>query len=154
MESLPNKKDELQQKWETQTQSAITAIDSVKKQDIQMCKSLANPPEAVKDVVALVAIVLDHVKVKNGKKKDPDWADCQKMMNVPPTLVAKLKELDFAAIPPEKIKDLQKYMANHPQEYTVENIKKKSSACAGMIDYVNNLIDASDTYSQLEEMNK
>ena len=44
-------------------------------------------------------------------------------------------------------------MAAHPQDYTIEAMKKKSNCAASLMEYVLNMIEAKDTYSQLEELN-
>ena len=44
-----------------------------------MMKSLMNPPILVKHVLTLIAYISDDAlfpKSKNGKMKDPTWADC------------------------------------------------------------------------------
>ena len=76
MESITKTKEEqkqeLTEKWETHTQSAMQAIGSVKKSDITELKSFAAPPQAVKEVFALTMILLNAVKYKkNGKLVEP-----------------------------------------------------------------------------------
>lgn len=54
-------------------------------------------------------------------------------------------QLDFSNVSNGKIKDLQKYMKAHPQDYTVGAIKAKSCPAASMMGYILNLIDAKAT---------
>ena len=70
MESITKTKEqqkqELTEKWETHTQSAMQAIGSVKKADISELKSFNKPPDAVKEVFALTMILIGKAKYKKN----------------------------------------------------------------------------------------
>ena len=58
-------------------------------------------------------------------------------------------------MPTEIVNELKKYMAAHPDfEYTPEIIKGKSKAASSVMQYILEVIEARDTYSQLDELNK
>lgn len=86
--------------------------------------SFNNPPADCKMVTSAMALL----KGIGGDFRD--WRVHQKMMKPPSAFIKSLKEYDKDNIPPKIIKKLKtpEFLLN--PAFTVENIMKKSSACA------------------------
>ncbi|KAJ1503096.1 Dynein heavy chain 7, axonemal [Coelomomyces lativittatus] len=63
-------------------ESALSALDTLKPQDITMVKSMKNPPSGVKLVMEAICIMLDvkpaRVKDPGGKMVEDFWSPAQK----------------------------------------------------------------------------
>ena len=83
-----------------------------------------NPPADCKMVTSAMAILMGI----GGDFRD--WSVHRKMMKPPSEFIRKLKGYDKDAIPPKIIKKLKtpEFLLN--PAFTVENIMKKSAACA------------------------
>ena len=82
----------------------------------------------------------------NDPKKKYDWKDCKLFLAKPDALLKDLLEVDFSKVPKETIDKLKQHMAKNPSiEFTYESIATKSKPCASIVEYILNLIGASET---------
>ncbi|KAJ3020398.1 UNVERIFIED_CONTAM: Dynein heavy chain 7, axonemal [Siphonaria sp. JEL0065] len=120
--------------------AALAALDTLKKQDIDLVKSMKNPPDGVKLVLEAVCVMKD---VKPEKIPDPSgsgrmvfdyWKSSLKMLNDAKFLDS-LKTFDKDDIPAAIIKKIRTtYMPN--PEFKPEKVRNASSAAEGLCTWI------------------
>ncbi|KAJ3084466.1 Dynein heavy chain 7, axonemal [Rhizoclosmatium hyalinum] len=120
--------------------AALSALDTLKKQDIDLVKSMKNPPDGVKLVMEAVCVMKD---IKPEKIPDPSgsgrmifdyWKSSLKMLNDAKFLDS-LKTFDKDDIPPAIIKKIRTtYMPN--PEFKPEKVRNASSAAEGLCNWI------------------
>ncbi|XP_059151038.1 dynein axonemal heavy chain 3-like [Physella acuta] len=118
--------------------AAISALDTLKQNDITIVKTMTNPPSGVKLVMESICIMKGIKPVmKNdasGKQIEDYWPAAKKMLGDMKFLES-LKEYDKDHIPPPVIKKIRdKYITN--KEFDPAIIKNVSSACEGLCKWV------------------
>jgi dynein heavy chain len=120
--------------------SALAALDTLKKQDIDLVKSMKNPPDGVKLVMEAVCVMKD---LKPERIPDPSgsgkmifdyWKTSMKMLGDPKFLES-LKTYDKDTIPPAVIKQIRARYISNP-EFRPEKVKNASSAAEGLCNWV------------------
>ena len=120
--------------------AAIAALDTLKKQDIDLVKSMSNPPQGVRLVLEAICVMKDvkPEKVKDGatgKSTDDYFGPGKKLLMDPKAFVESLKTYDKDNIPPRIIKRIREvYIPN--EDFTPERIAKASTACEGMCKWI------------------
>ena len=121
--------------------SAIAALDTIKKPDIDLLKNMGNPPAAIKLILEAVCVMKDvkpeKVADPNGgpKKVDDYFGPAKKMMMDAKSFVEALKSYDKDNIPPRIIKQIrEKYIPM--EDFTPEKAAKASSACEGLCKWI------------------
>jgi len=120
--------------------SAVTALDTLKKADIDLVKTMGNPPAGVKLTLEAVCVMKD---VKPEKVKDKDsgkmvedyFGPGKKMLMDANAFVKGLKEYDKDNIPPKIIKRIREQYVPM-EEFEPERIAKASTACEGLCKWV------------------
>jgi len=119
---------------------ALKALDTIKKQDIDLVKSMAKPPAGVQLAMKAVLVMLD---LKPDKKNDPDkpgakiddwWSPAVRLLNTG-TLLQSLKTYDKDNIPPKIIERIRKEFQPDPG-FTPAQIAKASTAAEGLCKWV------------------
>jgi dynein heavy chain len=120
--------------------AALSALDTLKKSDIDLVKSMKNPPDGVKLVMEAVCVMKD---IKPEKVPDPSgsgrmifdyWKSSLKMLGDPKFLDS-LKAFDKDDIPPHVIKKIRTtYMPN--PEFKPEKVRNASSAAEGLCNWI------------------
>lgn len=101
-------------------ESAVKALRSLSKDDINTVKSYMNPPEYVKKTLEAVCILL-------GEK--PDWATAKKVMSSM-SFMSDLENFDKDNIAPAKIRKLQPYVKD--ENFNPEKLASISSAAKSL----------------------
>jgi len=114
--------------------SAVKALDSLNKADIQEMKGFANPPEMVKFTMEAVCVLM-------GEKLD--WKEGSVKLLNKPDFLQSLGSYDKDNIPPKKIAALQKYVTN--PEFVPDLVAKKSNAAKSLCMWVR----AMDVYARV-----
>jgi len=104
--------------------SAIKALDTLDKKDIQEVKSFAKPP-------ALVAKVMEAVCILLGSK--PDWSDAKKLLG-DMKFLDMLRTYDKDNIDPKIIRKIAKYIRD--VEFDPDTVAKTSSAAKSLCMWV------------------
>ena len=120
--------------------AALAALDTLKKTDIDLVKSMKNPPDGVKLVMEAVCVMKD---IKPEKSPDPTgsgrivldyWKPSQKMLGDGQFLNS-LKSFDKDNIPQAVIKKIRAtYIPN--QEFKPEKVRLASSAAEGLCSWI------------------
>ncbi|CDI77484.1 hypothetical protein EAH_00000550 [Eimeria acervulina] len=127
-------------------EQAEAALNTLNKKDFQEAKALNKPPPGVEDITAavmhLLATVDPIIEVdKQGKLKDKSWKGAQKMMNNPEKFLQTLKEfksvIDDGRVPEQNFKAVEPLLAL--PHFNREAIQKKSTAAAGLAEWVVNI---------------
>ena len=113
--------------------SAIKALDSLNKNDINEIKSFAKPP-------AMVEFTLEAVCILKGVK--PNWDESKKLMNDSKFLES-LASYDKDNIPPARLKKLGKYIKN--EDFVPDKVEKVSKAAKSLCMWVK----AMDVYAKV-----
>ncbi|KAI9224435.1 dynein heavy chain and region D6 of dynein motor-domain-containing protein [Blastocladiella britannica] len=119
--------------------AAMSALDTLKKNDIDLIKSMKNPPAGVKLVMEAVCTMKDIKPVKipdpaTGKKVEDFWGPSKTLLGDLKFLDG-LKAYDRDNIPPAIMKTIRsKYMEN--PEFDPEKVKSASSAAEGLCRWV------------------
>ncbi|CAG5135432.1 unnamed protein product, partial [Candidula unifasciata] len=118
--------------------AAISALDTLKQNDITIVKSMNEPPPGVKLVMESICIMKgikpDRKVDSNGKQYDDYWQASKKMLSDMKFLDS-LKEYDKDNIPPAIIRKIrEKYILN--KDFNPAVIKNVSSACEGLCKWV------------------
>jgi len=113
--------------------SAVKALKSLNKSDVQEMKAYKQPPE-------LVQLVLEAVCILLGKK--PSWDEAKKLMSDMGFLQS-LQDFDKDNIEPKKIKSIQKYVQN--ESFQADTVGKVSKAAKSLCLWVR----AMDTYDRV-----
>ena len=120
--------------------SALAALDTIKKADIDLVKGMANPPAGIKLVLEAVMVMrsVKPEKVKDGstgKSTDDYFGPAKKLMMDAKEFIHALKTYDKDNIDPKIMKVIRNtYIPN--EDFTPENAKKASSAAEGMCKWV------------------
>ncbi|KAJ1515292.1 Dynein heavy chain 7, axonemal [Coelomomyces lativittatus] len=120
--------------------AALSALDTLKPNDITMIKSMKNPPSGVKLVMEAVCIMKDIKPIKipdpsgSGKKIEDYWAPSKTLLGDMKFLES-LKTYDRDNISPVIMKVIRsKYIEN--TEFDPEKVKSASSAAEGLCRWV------------------
>ncbi|KAI9141391.1 dynein heavy chain and region D6 of dynein motor-domain-containing protein [Paraphysoderma sedebokerense] len=120
--------------------AALAALDTLKKSDIDLVKSMKNPPEAVKLICEAVCVMKD---LKPERIPDPSgsgkmildyWKTSLKMIGDPKFLES-LKTYDKDAIPISIMKKIRATYIPNP-DFKPEVVKAASSAAEGLCSWV------------------
>jgi hypothetical protein len=112
--------------------AGIAAVAALDKYALDELKSLAKPPEAVKDCVTAVAIILG--------RPNKDWAEIVKKTLADKKLLQALQDVDgIAEIKPKQLKKLKKIV--EAEGFTKEEMEKKSKAVAALAQWVIGVYD-------------
>ncbi|KAJ3039074.1 Dynein heavy chain 7, axonemal [Rhizophlyctis rosea] len=120
--------------------SALAALDTLKKSDIDLVKSMKNPPDGVKLVMEAVCVMKD---IKPEKVPDPSgsgrmvfdyWKSSLKMLGDPKFLDS-LKTFDKDDIPAAVIKKIRTTYIPNP-EFKPEKVRNASSAAEGLCNWI------------------
>ncbi|TPX68902.1 hypothetical protein SpCBS45565_g02819 [Spizellomyces sp. 'palustris'] len=119
-------------------EAAIAALDTLKKSDIDMLKTMKSPPSGVKFVMEAVCVMKDVKPVKvtdpSGKKEESYWVPAQKLLGDAGFLPS-LKSYDKENIDPKIMKVIRGKFIDHP-EFDPEKVAKASSAAEGLCRWV------------------
>ncbi|KNE71129.1 hypothetical protein AMAG_15798 [Allomyces macrogynus ATCC 38327] len=120
-------------------QAALSALDTLKPNDITMIKSMKSPPAGVKLVMEAVCIMKDVKPVKipdpaTGKKVEDYWGPSKTMLSDLKFLDS-LKAYDRDNISPAIMKVIRSKYIDNP-EFDPEKIKSASSAAEGLCKWV------------------
>ncbi|TPX60044.1 hypothetical protein PhCBS80983_g02063 [Powellomyces hirtus] len=119
-------------------ESALAALDTLKKSDIDLLKSMKSPPAGVKFVMEAVCVMKDVKPVKvadaSGKKEESYWAPAQKMLG-DSAFLSSLKAYDKDNIDVKIMKVIRGKFIENP-EFDPEKIAKASSAAEGLCRWV------------------
>ncbi|KAL8275355.1 hypothetical protein Esti_000677 [Eimeria stiedai] len=136
-------------------EQAEAALNTLNKKDFQEAKALNKPPPGVEDITTAVMHLLASVDPlieagklnsfplvdKQGKLKDKSWKGAQKMMNSPEKFLQTLKDfkavIDDGRVPEQNFKAVEPLLAL--PHFNREAIQKKSTAAAGLADWVVNI---------------
>lgn len=119
--------------------SAIAALKTLTRNDLNEVKALSNPPKGViltlEAVCKVMAIPPIMVKPPDGFKKVPNWLETAKkhLLNRP-KLIEDLENFDKDNIEPEIIVEIEP-MYNNP-EFVPDKIKRSSTAAKGLCMWV------------------
>ena len=136
---------------------ALKALDTIKKQDLDLVKNMGKPPVGVKLAMKAVMVMLDMKpdKVNDpdtpGKKIDDWWEPSKRLLNQG-TLLATLKEYDKDNIQPKIIEKIRKEFKTD-EAFTPQNIAKASSAAEGLCKWVL-AMDSYDRVAKIVEPKK
>ncbi|KAJ1562107.1 Dynein heavy chain 7, axonemal, partial [Cladochytrium tenue] len=120
--------------------AALAALDTLKKNDIDLVKSMKNPPDGVKLVMEAVCVMKD---IKPEKIPDPSgsgrmvfdyWKSSLKMLSDPKFLES-LKLFDKDDIPAHVIKKIRTVYMPNP-EFKPEKVRNASSAAEGLCNWI------------------
>ncbi|KAJ3302063.1 Dynein heavy chain 7, axonemal [Kappamyces sp. JEL0829] len=120
--------------------AALDALDTLKKSDIDLVKSMKNPPAGVKLVMESICVMKD---IKPDKIPDPSgsgkmiqdyWKPSQKLLG-DPAFLGSLKTYDKDNIPAAVIKRIREIYIPNP-EFKPEKVKNASSAAEGLCSWV------------------
>ncbi|KAI8819310.1 dynein heavy chain and region D6 of dynein motor-domain-containing protein [Fimicolochytrium jonesii] len=119
-------------------ESALAALDTLKKADVDLLKTMKSPPAGVKFVMEAVCVMKDVKPVKvadaSGKKEESYWAPAQKMLG-DSSFLASLKSYDKDNIDPKIMKVIRSKFIENP-EFDPEKVAKASSAAEGLCRWV------------------
>mmetsp|Transcript_3023 Transcript_3023/g.9072 ORF Transcript_3023/g.9072 Transcript_3023/m.9072 type:complete len:4073 (+) Transcript_3023:47-12265(+) len=120
--------------------SAIAALDTIKKADIDLVKNMGSPPAGVKLTLEAICVMKDvkpeKIKDKETQKTVEDYfGPGKKLLQDSKAFVDSLKTYDKDNIPPRIIKRIrEQYCTN--EDFLPEKIAKASSACEGLCKWV------------------
>lgn len=119
-------------------EDAIQALNTLKPSDITLVKSMKNPPEVVKLVMAAVcvmkSIMPDKVPDPTGKKVLDYWGPSKRLLG-DMQFLQNLKEYDKDNIKPEIMVKIRKEFIPH-KDFKPEIVAKASSAAEGLCKWV------------------
>mmetsp|Transcript_96563 Transcript_96563/g.171682 ORF Transcript_96563/g.171682 Transcript_96563/m.171682 type:complete len:518 (+) Transcript_96563:61-1614(+) len=107
--------------------AVVDAISNIDKADIQELKALGKPPIGVGVVLEAVCILLNE---------PPDWKTSQKLMSNPAKFLARISAFG-THVPAGVLEKLAPYISR--EDFTPEDLKKRSAACAGLCKWVRDL---------------
>ncbi|XP_018571400.1 dynein heavy chain 12, axonemal [Anoplophora glabripennis] len=130
---------------------AIAALDTLKPADITLVKSMKNPPEIIKLVMAAVCIIKD---VKPDRKPDPStgkmtldfWGPSKRLLG-DMNFLQGLKDFDKDNIKPDVMVKLRKEYIPH-KDFKPSIVAKASSAAEGLCKW----IIAMDMYDRVNKI--
>lgn len=127
-------------------QQAEAALNTLNKKDFQEAKALKQPPPGVEDITTAVMFLLASVDPivevdKTGKLKEKSWKGATKMMANPEKFLQTLKDfktlIDEGRVPEQNFKNVEPLLAL--PHFNREAIQKKSTAAAGLAEWVVNI---------------
>ncbi|KAL7754340.1 hypothetical protein RI367_000321 [Sorochytrium milnesiophthora] len=131
-------------------EAALSALDTLKPQDISMVKSMKNPPSGVKTVMEAICIMLDvkaaRVKDSGGKMVEDYWGPAQKVL-ADSHFLQTLKSFDKDNINPKLIARIRKDYIPNP-EFDPNVVKNASAAAEGLCRWVR----AMDSYESVAKV--
>jgi len=125
---------------------AKAALEGLNVKDLQSLKALANPPAAVAQtftcVLHLLCTIDKSIPEKKGKlDTDSPWKACLKLMQNPGALLDQLKGfgalIEADTVPAQNFKAIRETLKD--EGFNKENMATKSSAAAGICDWVINI---------------
>ena len=130
-------------------QAAAAALDSLKKPDLTELKSMSKPPAGVDDVTGACIYMLHD----GGKGKiDTSWKSSVIMMKDVTAFLNELlgfkQRIDDGNVPKQNFKNLRPLLAK--EHFSVEPMRNKSSAAAGLCDFVLNITKYWDINEDVE----
>jgi len=115
----------------------VQKVRRLKRGDVVELKSLAKPPVGVPEAVAAVALLAGMVT------EVPDWKGCQRLMANPSEFIRQVEAMGKDACPGEgALSEIRKMAAQ--ENFTVEEMKKKSVVAACMVQKVLQLLAETD----------
>ena len=133
-------------------ESAVKALNTLNKNDIDEVKKLSKPPAGVRLVCEAVCVMKSIKPVKVPDPDDPSrkiqdyWGPSQKMLSEA-TFLQDLKDYDKDNIDVKIIKTIREKYQTNP-DFTPEKAAKASKACAGLCQWV----CAMDTYERVAKV--
>ena len=122
-------------------ESALKALNTLKKADITEVKSMKRPPSAV---VLTLSAICRMLKVKPDKIKDPEggtkkvldyWGPSKKYLLGDSKFIQRLKDYDKDNIDPKIMKTIRKKFISN-EDFQPEKVKKASIAACGLCKWV------------------
>nr|XP_039250666.1 dynein heavy chain 3, axonemal-like [Styela clava] len=118
--------------------AAVSALNTLRQQDIALVKTMTNPPAGVKltmeAICVLKGIKPDHKTDGMGRAYDDYWPAARKMLG-DMKLLDSLREFDKDNIPTPVMKKIRERFIEDPN-FRPELIKNVSSACEGLCSWV------------------
>ena len=136
---------------EKHLEKAVNALNSLNKYALGELKGLATPPDAVLSVTAAVAYMIAP-KGANLKKVDISWGGAKQMIGNVNTFLKTLQNFDKDNLPPANKAKVLEYTGttsdgrtepNNPK-FNYDFMKHKSSAAAGLCEWVVNMFARAD----------
>lgn len=130
------------------------SLDTLHKGDIQELKALSKPPDGVPlvcgAVMQLQAGVDPNIDVdEHGAPKDVSWKSSQKMFSNPAKFLSNLKSfkacIDSGMVPQDNIERARITQLQMGDDFSKENMARKSAAVAGLCIWVSNVIQYYDS---------
>jgi len=121
-------------------EAAVSALDTLKKADIDLVKNMGSPPAGVKLTLEAICVMKDikpdRVKDKETQKMVEDYfGPGKRLLQDSKAFVDSLKSYDKDNIPPKIIERIrEKYCTN--DDFVPDKIAKASSACEGLCKWV------------------
>ncbi|XP_060075636.1 dynein axonemal heavy chain 6-like [Ylistrum balloti] len=103
-------------------------MTAVKKGDLTEIKSLANPPQLVKDVLSATMTLLQEENVEDFRYVKRFLAD--------PSSLKRLEEVDVSVIPPELVVKARGYIDG----FTEDKVRSVSAATTSFFRWVNDVL--------------
>jgi dynein heavy chain len=132
-------------------EKAAAALDSLNKKDLGELKSLAKPPAGIDDVTGACVYLL-HDGSKG--KIDASWKASQGMMKDVNKFMDELlsfkEKVDTGRVPKQNFKNIRPLLEK--EWFNVETMRNKSSAAAGLCDWVLNITVYWDINENVEPM--
>lgn len=120
--------------------AALAALDTLKKSDVDLVKSMKNPPAGIKLVMESICVMMEIKAEKipdptgSGKMIQDYWKPSQKLLG-DPSFLSGLKSYDKDNIPAAVIKKIRETYIPNP-EFLPEKVKNASSAAEGLCSWV------------------
>ncbi|TPX37761.1 hypothetical protein SeMB42_g06896 [Synchytrium endobioticum] len=120
--------------------AALNALDTLKKSDVDLVKTMKNPPDGVKLVMEAVCVMKD---IKPEKIPDPSgsgrmvfdyWKPSLKMLG-DPKFLEQLKSFDKDNIPAATVKKIRATYIPNP-DFKPEKVRAASSAAEGLCNWI------------------
>jgi len=124
-------------------QEAEAAVACLEVKAIQELKSLANPPS---DCLLVTKAVL----ILRGERKNHAWGNAQKMMGNPKAFLDQIKSYDGDNIQENLLSDVAPILAL--ENFTYENMVKKSSAAANLCKWVINIVRYNSIFKKVKPL--
>lgn len=107
------------------------AIKSLTKKDIMELKSFKNPPEALKETLICISMLLNE--------KNHDWNSIQKLMKEPNAFLNRLINFDTNFLTEKQINNVRDYIQD--KKLTLELVRKASVPCISLLRFVLDVIE-------------
>ena len=130
---------------------AEAALDTVTKKDLGETKALKTPPAGIDDITGAIIVLLSD---KKGVAKDRSWKAAVNVMNQVDKFLAVLRnfknEIDAGNVPAANFVAVRPYIAL--PHFKPDTIKGKSKACAGLCEWVLNIVEYYDIVCKVEPL--